>query len=281
MAGEFTQFFTGGGFDGFANKPQVNGNNILYRLQVELKDILLGGENKINITANFKCEICDGTGSKTFDDPVKCQTCQGKGQISKVTNTILGQMMSSSTCPTCQGLGLMPANPCDNCRGKSRLNQTKQFNIKVPKGVNESEQIELTGEGEAGIYNGLAGNLYIEFHIIPDKVFVRDKNNLHCMVQVPFTKSLLGDKANIKTYYGDLEFFIKPNSQRGDTIKIHHYGVPINANSDKKGDLIIHLEISYPHKLNHKQRQIMSEFAKTLNNSETKIEVLDGTTSFS
>ncbi|MDR3151971.1 MAG: J domain-containing protein [Bifidobacteriaceae bacterium] len=279
MASNFGSFFSGTGFGG-PQKRYLDGKNILYRLQIDLKEVLLGGEKEINILGKFKCEKCDGTGSKTYSEAITCAQCQGKGQISKISKTLLGQMVTTSPCPACQGLGIKPQDPCVACGGLCRIKQNKSFEINVPKGIGNGQQIELSGQGEAGVYGGLSGNLYIEFEILPDKIFARIGSDLHCVVKMPLTTSLLGGESSIKTYYGEANFSIKPNSKPGEMIRIHNFGVPINPNSDKKGDLIIHIDIFYPNKLNKEQRKIIEEFAKTLNTNDKQSKIVNGASSF-
>lgn len=155
----FSDFFGGGG------RGQVRrGRDLQTELNITFTEAILGVNKKITITKNSECEICHGKGAKKGTKMDTCKTCSGKGKIHEVKRTILGNIQNTRVCDNCLGEGEVPKEVCEECRGKGILKKTEEINIPVPSGINNGENLRITGKGEA-VFKGTKGDLYIKVNI--------------------------------------------------------------------------------------------------------------------
>ena len=75
-------------------------------------------------------------------------------------------------------------DPCGDCRGQGRKEETKTLSVKIPAGVDTGDRVRLTGEGEAGVSGGSAGDLYVQVNVKEHRIFKRDGKDLHCEVPI-------------------------------------------------------------------------------------------------
>ncbi|MCK9270529.1 MAG: DnaJ domain-containing protein, partial [Bacteroidales bacterium] len=105
-----------GGFGSSSRRRRVNrGSNLRVRVKLTLEEIANGINKKIKVNKYKKCEACSGSGAKGGSSYSTCSTCHGSGQVTRVTNTFLGQMQTASTCPACGGEGQVITSKCASC----------------------------------------------------------------------------------------------------------------------------------------------------------------------
>jgi molecular chaperone DnaJ len=148
------------------------------KVKLNLSEIVNGVEKKIKVKKYVACQHCNGTGAKNGSSYSTCGTCRGSGQVTRITNTLLGQMQTTSTCPTCQGDGRIITDQCNHCAGEGVIRDEEVINIKIPAGVGEGMQLNVTGKGNAGRRGGINGDLLVVITEEEHPELVRDGNNL-------------------------------------------------------------------------------------------------------
>jgi molecular chaperone DnaJ len=186
--------------------------------------------------------------------------CRGRGEVSQVTRSFLGQVMTSRPCPQCQGYGTIVPTPCVECAGDGRVRTRRTLTVKIPPGVDNGTQIKLAGEGEVGPGAGPAGNLYIEIVEEPHEIFQRRGDDLHCTVTMPMTAAALGTKIPLQTLDGQVELDIRPGSQSGQSITMRGRGIQ-HLRGTTRGDLVVHIEVQTPKNLDSAQEDLLRKLA--------------------
>jgi molecular chaperone DnaJ len=251
----------GGGYGG-RRRPQgpPPGEDLQIRIPLNLKEISEGVTKKVKIRRYRKCGSCaghGGTGEKT------CQTCNGQGQVKRVSNSIFGQMVNVTTCPTCSGFGKIIAEPCKSCTGEGRIKEESTIAIKVPAGVAEGNYITLRGEGNVGQRGGAAGDLIALITEQKDDFFVRQGNDLHCELPVSITRMVLGGKIKVPTLEEDAyELSIDSGTQAGKRIQIRGKGLPELNRPDRKGNLYVNLQVKIPTTLSSEERTLFGRLSE-------------------
>jgi molecular chaperone DnaJ len=207
------------------------------------------------------CGTCQGAGTSPGAQLVTCHTCSGRGEISQVQRSFLGQVMTTRPCPQCHGFGTVNPRPCVECSGDGRVRTRRSLTIKIPAGVDSGTRIQLAGEGEVGPGGGPAGDLYVELMMRPHPVFDRSGDDLHCTVELPMTAAALGTTIELETLDGPESLEVKPGAQHGQTLKIPARGVP-KLRGTGRGDLLVHLEVRTPTRLDSRQEELMRELAQ-------------------
>ncbi len=242
-------------FGGGRGRSNVyRGADLRYNLEIGLEDAARGTETKIRIPTLDECETCKGSGAKPGTQPVKCTTCDGHGQVRMQQ----GVFSIQQTCPKCHGSGKIVQTPCATCRGAGRLKQHKTLSVKIPSGVDEGDRIRLSGEGEAGVNGGPAGDLYVVINLKAHAVFQRDHNDLHCEMPISFTIAALGGEIKIPTLEGYAKIKIPPETQSGKVFRLRGKGIK-GVRSSAHGDLNCHVVIETPVNLTTRQRELLNE----------------------
>jgi molecular chaperone DnaJ len=247
----FGDIFGGGGR---ARSNVYRGADLRYNLEVSLEDAARGTETRIRIPTMEECETCSGSGAKPGTEPVVCPTCGGHGQV-RMTQ---GFFSIAQTCPKCHGAGKVVQHPCSSCSGAGRIKRQKTLSVKIPAGVDEGDRIRLSGEGEAGVNGGPAGDLYVVIHIRPHEVFQREGNDLHCEMPISFTKAALGGEIEIPTLDGYAKVKIPPGTQTGKVFRLRGKGVK-GVRSQMHGDLLVHVATETPVNLTPRQKELLVE----------------------
>ena len=260
----------GAGFGGFADafgdifseifgggRPRSNvyrGADLRYNLEISLEDAARGSETKIRIPTLDECEVCHGRGAKPGTEPIGCQTCGGHGQV----RIQQGFFSITQTCPRCSGTGKVIKDPCSTCQGSGRVKRQKTLSVKIPMGVDEGDRIRLSGEGEAGVNGGPAGDLYVVIRIKPHAVFQREENDLHCEMPVSFTMAALGGELEIPTLDGSAKIRVPPETQTGKVFRLRGKGIK-GVRSSVHGDLLCHVVVETPVSLSARQKELLQE----------------------
>jgi len=228
--------------------------DLRYNLEISLEEAARGTENKFRIPALEACETCHGSGAKPGTQPTTCSTCGGQGQVRMQQ----GFFSIQQTCPKCHGTGKVVASPCGTCQGAGRIKKHKTLSVKIPAGVDEGDRIRLSGEGEAGVNGGPAGDLYVVIHIRQHAVFTRDHNDLHCEMPISISTAALGGEIEIPTLDGQARIRIPQETQTGKVFRLRGKGIK-GIRSAQHGDLMCHVVVETPVNLTARQRELLEE----------------------
>jgi molecular chaperone DnaJ len=207
------------------------------------------------------CPTCSGEGSAPGSHPTTCDVCNGRGEVSQVTRSFLGQVMTSRPCPGCGGFGTVIRRPCPECDGDGRVRTRRTVKVRIPAGVEDGTHIQLAGEGEVGPGGGPPGDLFLEIVQRPHAIFERRADDLHCTLTIPMTAAALGATLPIQTLDGPANIDIRPGTQSGQTIPLYSQGAT-HLHGPGRGDLVIHVTVETPTKLEPEQEELMRQLAR-------------------
>jgi len=261
-------FFGGGGTRGPRPRSR-RGQDALIRVEVELAEACFGVTKQLSVETAALCLACAGKGSAPGTNPRTCESCKGLGEVQQVTRSFLGQVLTSRPCNSCQGYGTVISTPCGDCGGDGRVRTRRTIDVAIPGGVETGTRIQLSGQGEVGPGGGPAGDLYIEIIQLPHEVIERDGDDLHLDVAIPMTAAALGTTLVVDTLDGPQEIDVKPGTQSGAEIPLRHFGMT-KLRSPGRGDLIVHIEVETPTKLDEEQVALLRKLAE--HRSETRPE---------
>ncbi len=259
----------GGAFSGFGGQTRsgrrVNkGSNLRVKVKLNLSDIAHGVEKKIKVNKYVSCKHCSGSGAENGGSYTTCSTCRGQGQVTRVTNTFLGQMQTSSTCPTCGGDGKIITKKCIPCGGHGVVQEEEIIPLNIPAGVAQGMQLSVSGKGNAGARGGIAGDLIvlIEEETHPD--LVRDGSNLIYNLFISFTDAALGTRPEVPTVDGKVRITIEPGTQAGKILRLKGKGLP-SVNEYGTGDLLVNINVWVPKKLSNEEKALLEKFVDSPN----------------
>lgn len=250
-----------GGFGGFGGGSRggrrvSRGSDLRVKVSLNLKEIIEGVEKKIKVKKHVACEHCNGTGAKSGSSFSTCGTCRGSGQVTRITNTILGQMQTSSTCPTCQGDGKMITDKCTNCAGEGIVRDEEVISIRIPAGVGEGMQLNVSGRGNAGRRGGINGDLLVVISEEEHPDLQRDGNNLIYNLFLSFPEITLGTTSEIPTAEGKVKVKIDAGTQPEKILRLRGKGIP-DVNGYGRGDLLVRIHVWIPKRLNSEEKKTM------------------------
>ena len=244
-----------GGFGGGGRARQAKGSNLRIKVKLTFEEVANGVEKKIKIR---RAKIADGVTFKT------CSTCNGAGQVQQVTNTILGQMRTAATCSSCSGSGKVVDQKPSGVGSDGLDRQEEVVSVKIPAGVDTGDRVRLSGEGEAGVSSGPAGDLYVQVNVKDHRIFTRDGKDLYCEVPISFTDAALGGELEVPTLDGRVKLKIPDGTQTGKLFRVRAKGVkPVRGGA--QGDLLCRVSVETPVNLTAKQRELLEELHQTLN----------------
>jgi molecular chaperone DnaJ len=256
--------FFGGGQQRGPKPRNRPGQDALIRVEVNLMEATFGCDRELNVETAVSCNKCNGTGCANNSKPRTCDICKGRGETQQVARSILGQVMTSRPCASCQGFGSVISDPCGECAGDGRVRAKRSIPIKIPAGVETGNRIQLSGEGEVGPGGGAAGDLYVEIVEIPHEFIIRKESNLHISISIPMASAAIGTKVFVETLDGKQEVEIKEGTQSGSTVILRGLGVT-KLRGSGRGDLIVHVQVLTPTKLNKEQSELLRKIASLRN----------------
>jgi molecular chaperone DnaJ len=246
-----------GGRRGRQSSGRERGADLRYNLEITLEEAFRGKTATIRMPTSVACEACAGSGARAGSRPVACKTCGGHGRV----RAQQGFFAIERTCPACHGRGQTIENPCDKCAGSGRVTRERTLSVNVPAGVEDGTRIRLTGEGEAGMRGGPAGDLYIFLSIKPHAIFQRDGADLYCRVPISMVQAALGGEFTVRTLDGsEARVTVPEGAQSGRQLRLRGKGMPVLRARDS-GDLFVQLNVETPQNLTRRQRELLMEFA--------------------
>lgn len=249
-----------GDFFGSGQRQQARrGRDISVDLEITFAEAVFGVEHKVRITKTSACDTCKGSGAKADSKMKECVQCKGKGRTSESVRTILGTFAQERECATCHATGKVPEEKCSSCKGAGVARKEEQITIRVPAGIQNGEQVRLTGAGEA-IQGGKAGDLYVRMHVGAHKVFRREGYNLVMVLSVKLTDAILGAEYPVQTLDGEIKLKIPKGVSSGEVLRVKDKGVPLDTK--RRGDLLVKLEVKTPAKLSRSAEKLVEELRK-------------------
>lgn len=261
----FGQFGFSGG-RGTRRGPR-RGRDLQLSLRLTFEEAVFGASKEIEFERNDTCSRCAGSGAEPGTTPTRCSTCGGQGEVRQVRQTILGQMVQTSTCPTCGGRGEVVASPCQTCRGSGLERKKIRKTVELPAGVDSGTQVRLAGEGEPGASGGPSGSLFLVLDVEPHKFFRRRENDIILNLDINLAQATLGADVLIPTVDGEETLKIPAATQPGKVIKLRGKGVPHLRRKDHRGDQLVIVNVEIPSKLSKEQRELFEKLAATLGTS--------------
>jgi len=256
----FDMFFGGGrGNPGQKNGAQ-RGNDLRYDLEISFEEAAFGKETKVEIPRTETCPTCKGNRAKPGTPIRSCTNCNGTGQMQVVQNTAFGKFVNVRTCDHCRGEGKVVETPCTECNGSGRVRKTRKIDIKIPAGIENGSRLRVTGEGEAGMRGGPAGDLYISIFIKAHAQFERQGDDVISETKLSLTQATLGTTIVVDTLDGKVELKIPEGTQYGTVFKMKGRGVT-HLRGHGRGDHLVRVRIAVPTKLSAEQRELLKKLA--------------------
>ena len=261
----FDAFFSGG--FGSATQTRANaptrGADLQYSVAIAFEDAVFGTDKEVEIQRMGVCSKCQGSKSEPGSAPTTCRNCKGAGQVRRSQQGLFAQFHQVSTCNTCQGLGTTITNPCRQCRGAGRERRNRRLVISIPAGIEDSTQIRLSHEGEAGTNSGRPGDLYVLVRVRPHEIFTRDGIDIHYTQPISIFQATLGATVVVPTLDGDTEMDVPAGTQPGEVFTLRDKGVP-RLRGSRRGDQLVTVEIKVPEALNDEQRAMFQQLGEML-----------------
>ncbi|HTL66779.1 MAG TPA: molecular chaperone DnaJ [Lacunisphaera sp.] len=252
--GIFEEFFGGGGNGGGG---AGRGSDLRYDLEISLEEAARGVEKEISFRRLGECSHCHGSGAEPGSKRTTCPTCRGAGQVT----TSRGFFHVRQVCPTCHGSGSRVEKACVKCHGEGRVNETAKINVKIPAGVDTGNKLRSSGNGEAGVMGGEAGDLYIVVHVRDHEIFERQGDDLFCEIPIKFTLATLGGTIEVPTLQGKAALKVPAGTQSNTTFRLKGRGMP-HLRGSATGDQLIRVQVEVPTHLSAEQKKVLEEFAR-------------------
>lgn len=253
-----------GGFGSFGGQGQgrsrrVNrGSDLRLKVKLTLSEISTGVEKKLKVKKYVACTHCSGTGAKNGASFNTCNTCRGSGHVTRIANTLLGQMQTTSTCPTCSGEGQTITDKCVHCNGEGVTRDEEVISIRIPAGVGEGMQLNVSGKGNTGRRGGVNGDLLVLIEEEEHPELMRDNNNLIYHLFLTFPQIALGTTAEIPVIDGKVKVKVEPGTQPDKILRLRGKGLP-DVNGYGRGDLLVKVRVWIPQKLTSDEKKVLEK----------------------
>ncbi|HWR84754.1 MAG TPA: molecular chaperone DnaJ [Rhodoglobus sp.] len=261
----FETFFGGAARPTGPRSRRERGQDALVRVEVDLDEVVFGTTRDLEVNTAVLCETCNGTCCQPGTTPVRCDICQGTGQIQRTMRSLLGNVVTSNPCGTCRGYGTLIPHPCPTCAGQGRVRATRSIPVDIPAGVDTGVRLQLPGQGEVGPAGGPNGDLFLEVKVRHHDTFSRSGDDLLATLEVQMTDAILGTTTTLKTLDGEVAIDIKPGTQSAEVITVKERGVT-RLRGNGRGDLRIGVQVVTPTKLSHKEQQLIQQLAAARKN---------------
>lgn len=263
--GSFGSFF-GGGFGGSRRggpQTRVNkGTNLRVKVKLTLAEVANGVTKKIKVNKYVACDKCGGTGAFDSNSYSNCSTCHGSGVVTRITNTILGQMQQSSVCPNCGGDGRIITRRCTNCGGEGIVQKEDIVTLNIPAGVADGMQLSVSGKGNAARHGGINGDLLVVIQEEEHPELIRDGNDLIYSLFLSIPDAILGTTAEIPTVDGRVKIKIDPGTQSGKILRLRGKGIP-EINGYGRGDLLVNIQVWTPQSVTRDEAKIIEKLKES------------------
>lgn len=252
-----------GGFGGFGRSGRgghrvSKGSNLRVKVKLNLHEIASGTEKKIKVNKYVTCTDCGGTGAADHNSMATCSTCHGSGHVTRITNTLLGQMQTSATCPTCGGEGKIITKKCPACYGEGIVQKEEIIKINIPAGVGRGMQMTVSGKGNAARRGGINGDLLVVIDEEEHPQLIREGNDLIYNLFISIPDAILGTHVEVPTVDNNVKIKIDAGTQPGKILRLRGKGLP-EVNGYGRGDLLVNVNVWVPKNLSKEEMKIIEK----------------------
>ena len=262
----FSDIFGGDNpFSSFFGGERIRkGGNLRIKLKLSLKEIVSGVEKKIKVKRYNSCSKCSGNGAENGTSFTVCSTCNGSGQIRRVANTLLGSMVTATTCPSCNGERKTISSYCSTCKGEGRILQEEVLSIKVPAGVSDGMQLIIEEKGNAPIRGGRPGDLLVLVEEQKDELLKREGKNIIYNLHINFVDAAMGSTLEVPTIEGKVKIKLAPGTQSGKVLRLKGKGIK-DIHNYGKGDQLICVNVWTPQQLTKEEKEMLASLKNSPN----------------
>jgi molecular chaperone DnaJ len=244
------------------------GADLRYDIEITLEEAFGGKKRDIEFEKDIECPKCKGERVEEGSEIKACTTCGGMGQVRHATSTGFAQFVRVETCPACRGEGRIIENPCKQCRGRGTVPKRTKVTIDIPEGVEDGTHLRLTGEGQAGPPGTPSGDLYVLVHVKEHELFEREGPDLFLRRAISYPIATLGGEVKVKTLDGSALLKVPSGTQAGTILKMKNRGMPYLGAKGRRGDLYVRLDIQVPQKVTGRQKELLLEYQRTIQDDE-------------
>lgn len=258
----FEAFFGGGPFGGGRQQAgPPRGQDLEVTARIDLAGVMFGGQVTVEVDTAVKCGECTGTGAGSGTSPVTCSECGGAGQVRRMKQSLLGQMLTTGPCPRCGGMGKVIVTPCARCSGDGRLMSRESYTVDVPAGIRSGQTLRLSGRGAVGPRGGAAGDLYVHIAVAPHPVFEREEDDLVVDLPLTISQAALGMHTVLEALDGELDLVVPAGTQHGREFVARGRGIP-HLNNRGRGSLRVRASVVVPTDLTDEQEELLRRLAE-------------------
>lgn len=241
----------------------TRGADLRYNLTLTLEETVTGADRVLEIPRLRTCTRCHGSGAEPGTQPVRCPACNGSGEVRRAQQTIFGSFVNVTICERCRGEGQIVSTPCSECHGERRVQTTQRLSVNIPPGVDDGQQLRLSGEGESGAINAPAGDLYVAISVRQHAIFKRQGSDLVFDTAINVAQAALGDEIDIPTINSNpVKLKVPAGTQTGKVLRLRERGVP-HLRGGGRGDQLVRIRVATPTDLNDEQRRLLRELARS------------------
>jgi len=262
--GDLFETFFGGGMAGGGRSRRSGptpGPDAEVVLRLTFREAVFGAQRDLTVELPVRCETCNGGGARPGTTAVSCTDCRGTGELRRVRQSILGQVVTAVPCSRCHGSGEAIPSPCPDCGGEGRRMEQQTLTVEVPIGVDDGATLRLAGRGPSGLRGGPNGSLFVHLAVMPEENFERHGADLHSTIHVGVTQAALGASVSIETLEEPKDLNILPGTQSSQIIRLKGLGVP-HLRGRGRGDLYVHVVVDTPTDLTTEQEELLRRLAE-------------------
>jgi molecular chaperone DnaJ len=272
------EMFFGQGFGGFPGRRRgprrtraARGEDLGAQVELTLAEAAFGVSRSVELERMVACDRCMGVGAEPGTAPAACRTCGGTGEVQQTRRSVFGTIMTSVTCGTCSGTGQVILDPCEACFGSGRKRERATVDIDIPAGVSDGMDLRVAGSGHAGVSGGGPGDLFVSIHVQPSPEYERAGQDLHGVLEIPYTQAVLGADLVIDTLDGQERIHIEPGTRPGTVVRLRGKGIP-NLQRRGRGDLFVTIAVTVPAEPSKEERHLLERLAELRDERTTKRE---------
>ena len=244
---------------GRQNQPR-QGANLRAAVRITFDDSIRGVKKKLNIALKETCKTCGGNGCKPGTSPESCPKCNGTGQVVYTQQSMFGMVQNVQPCPDCNGTGQFIRNKCSDCSGTGYVKVRKEIEVNIPAGINNGQNVRITGKGEPGINGGPRGDLLVNVSVSRHPKFQRQDFDIFSTESITFSQAALGATIKIDTVDGPIDYTIKAGTQTDTRVRLKDKGVPSPTNKNLRGNHYVTLVVQVPERMTEAQKEALRQY---------------------